>query len=191
MELLKITAVGAPDDMLEETGQFLSSFAESNNIPFVFKIVSSPLEDITPDLFKLEAREVVAVYLNVRLCSLLASPDHLEAFVGVIIDLSPSIMVVGELEWNTNSSHFLHRFYEAMFFCSAMFDCSETCLKPDNQFRKEMEAVIQNGTRDSIVSEDVDRFRRHGNKSFWRGFFSRFGIVEMELVNHLCFKLAW
>ncbi|KAI3470005.1 hypothetical protein Pfo_026668 [Paulownia fortunei] len=81
LDLLKITAVGTSIDMLEETGRRLSSFAESMNLPFSFKIVLSELEDLKTDFFELEAGDVVAVYLDMCLWSLLARPDSLEAFI--------------------------------------------------------------------------------------------------------------
>lgn len=191
LELLKITAVGTSKDMLEDTGRWLLSFAESMNLPFSFRIVSSALEDLKIDLFELEAHEVVALYLDVRLWSLLARPTCLEAFIGVINNLNPCLMVVAEMEVNTNTSLFLHRFYEALFFCSAIFDCFETCLQSVSQFRKRTEEVcIQNAIREVITSEDEERIHRHERIEFWRELFSRFGIVEMELSHSSLFQAS-
>ena len=47
----------------------------------------------------------------------------------MIRTLSPSVMVVAEIEANHNSTSFVNRFIEALFFFSAFFDCLETCMK--------------------------------------------------------------
>ncbi|KAG8364847.1 hypothetical protein BUALT_Bualt18G0041100 [Buddleja alternifolia] len=145
-ELLRITAVGTSKDMLEKTGRWLSSFAESIGLPFSFKI-------------------------------------RLDVITGVIVDgLDPCLMVVAEVEADTNTSIFLHRFYAALFYSSAIFDCLETCTQPDSHFRKTTEEVyLQNGIRDIITSETGERISCYEKIDFWRNFFSRFGLVEMEL----------
>ncbi|CAI9771096.1 unnamed protein product [Fraxinus pennsylvanica] len=114
LELLKITAVGTSTNRLEETDQWLSSFANSMNLPFSFKIVLSEMKDVKKDMFKLEGDEVVAVFLKMCLWSLLSCPNHLKILLRVIKGLNPCVVMVTEVEANTNTSSFMHRFYEAL-----------------------------------------------------------------------------
>ncbi|KAI3459222.1 hypothetical protein Pfo_015885 [Paulownia fortunei] len=128
-----------------------------------------------------EANEVVAVYFKLHLWSPLACPDSLESLIKAIKNLNPCVMVVIEVEANTNTSDFLGRFYVALYVFSATFDCLECCLERDNQFREVAEKeyhreMIQN----IIISEDEERIVHNVKINFWRELFARFGIVETE-----------
>ncbi|XP_059315627.1 GRAS family protein RAM1-like [Lycium ferocissimum] len=72
IERLKITSVGTSRQRIEENGKRLSSFAETLNIPFLFNMVVLELKDLKKENFDLEEGEVVAVYSEFRLCTMLA-----------------------------------------------------------------------------------------------------------------------
>ncbi|KAG9152299.1 hypothetical protein Leryth_025382 [Lithospermum erythrorhizon] len=80
VDLLKIMAVGTSRSLLEST-------------------VESEITELRRDLFEVQSGEVVVVYSCFWLCSLLASPNHLEAFLSVIKNLNPRVIVAIEPEF--------------------------------------------------------------------------------------------
>ena len=182
---LKLTAVTTIDkNEVEETGKRLQSFAESLNLPFSFKVVFvAELKDLKEEQLAVEEGEVVAVYAPVVLRSMISRPDHLDVLMRVIKKLSPSIMVVSEVEANHNSPSFVTRFIEALFFNSAIFDCLEVCMSNDTQIQNRLmtEAVLfGEGIRNMIAAEGEERIIRNVKMDVWRAFFSRFGMAEIE-----------
>lgn len=190
LDLLKLTAVGTSSDRLEEVGQRLSSHADSMKLPFSFKVVLSKIEDIKNEHFELESDEVLAVYSSLRLRSLLARPDCLESLVVTIKNLDPCLMVVAEVEADTNTSDFMTRFNESLFLSSAMYDCIDSCVARQSQFvRVGEEDYLKGMIRNVIVDEGEQRIARSARIEFWRGLFGRFGIVETEF-SQSCFDQA-
>ncbi|CAI9756318.1 unnamed protein product [Fraxinus pennsylvanica] len=182
VELLKITAVGTSKHKLETTGKWLSSFAESLNLPFSFRTVISELNDLKDCFFEVKAEEMVAVYLFLNLCGILASADHLESFIVFVKKLNPCVIAIVEMEVNTNTPIFMDRFYEAIFFASAVFDLLDTCLKEDIMHRKMIEEIYLRQMILSMITEESDeRIQRFTKIDFWRELFARFDLVEAEL----------
>ncbi|CAI9785129.1 unnamed protein product [Fraxinus pennsylvanica] len=182
VELLKITAVGKSKNRLEKTGKWLSSFAESLNLPFLFKTVISELNDLKEGFFEVEAEEMVAIFLSLKLCGILAWPRRIENFIGFVKKLNPCVIVVVEMEANTNTPIFIDRFYEAIFLASAIFDLLNTCLKGDSMFRKIVEETyFQQMILSTIAEEGEGKIQRFAKIDFWREFLARFDLVEAEL----------
>ncbi|KAL2519613.1 DELLA protein RGL3 [Abeliophyllum distichum] len=182
VELLKITAVGTSKNRLERTGKMLSSFAESLNLPFLFKTVISELNDLKEGFFEVEAEEMVAVYLFMNLSAILAWPNHLERFMEFVKKLNPCVTVVVEMEANTNTPIFMDRFYEAIFLTSAIFDLLDACLKVDSMYRKIVEETyFREMISSTITGEGEGRIQLFAKIDYWREFFARFDLVETEL----------
>lgn len=184
IELLKITAIGTTSKhLIEDTGRRLRSFAESMNLPFSFKIVMvSDILDLKENLFETDATEMVAVFSQFLLRSMIVVPDRLEALMRIIRKISPYIMVVIEVEANLNSPFFVSRFIEALFFYSAYFDCLEACMKRDNVNRVVTESrYFGEGIRNILAAEGNERKIRNVNIDVWRAFFARFGMLEADL----------
>ncbi|KAK6138799.1 hypothetical protein DH2020_027463 [Rehmannia glutinosa] len=182
IEQLKITVVCTLKDDVEDTGDLLLSFAESMNLPFVFKILHSEMNELKKHEFELENGEIVAVFLEFCLTSLSFCPKNIEALIEGIKNLNPHVMVVSEVEANTSGSTFIDRFDEAIIICSAMFDCLEDCLERDNKCRVIIEKIyFQEIIKNGVLSEVEEGFKRCRKIDFWREYFARFGIVETEL----------
>ncbi|KAL0457484.1 UNVERIFIED_CONTAM: hypothetical protein Slati_1087600 [Sesamum latifolium] len=140
------------------------------------------MHEFKQDQFELEAGEVVAVYMEFCQTALAASPSNIEALIGWVKNLNPHLMVVNEIEADICASAFVPRFHEALFLCSAMFDCLEDCLEQDNRCREIIEKVyFQEIIKNGAMSEDDGSFRRSRKINFWREYFAKFSIVEMEL----------
>ncbi|KAK6146228.1 hypothetical protein DH2020_020097 [Rehmannia glutinosa] len=183
LKLLKITAVGTSKDRLEETGKRLSSFAKSMNLPFLFKTVVSEIKDLRKETFlSQDDDEFVALYSGIKLWSLLAWPNDLRTFLNFVKKLNPCVMVVNEVEANTDTSIFIDRFYGALVFSLATFDYLETCLTRDSKHREVVEGLFFGEMiRNIITAEDEERGHRNAKIGFWRDLFAEFDIVETEL----------
>lgn len=91
-------------------------------------------------------------------------------------------MVVTEVEANTDSSVFMDRFVEALFFYSANFDSFEACMDRSNQNRMILEADYFGGGIKNVITFDEDERTTMNMKiDGWKAYFKRFGIVEREL----------
>ncbi|XP_059630178.1 DELLA protein RGL2-like [Cornus florida] len=191
LELLKLTAIGTPRQSIQETGDRLVSFAKSMNIPFSFRTVVVPdFEDLKEDLFELEAGEVVAVYSTMILSNMLARPSRLEALMGVIRNLRPSVVVVAESEMNTNEATFMDRFVEALSFYGVLFDCIRTCVDESDPCRITTEAeLFGRCIQNMVATEGEERTYRHVKIDTWRNIFARFGMVETELSSSSLYQV--
>lgn len=184
LELLKITAVGSSGCRLDETGKRLSSFAESMNLPFLFRSIVSEMNELKRDSFdtKEDKDEVLAVYSALHLWSKLGFADHLTSFLRLVKELNPCVMVVTEIEACTNTPVLIDRFCGALSFTIASFDCLDVCLTGNSSiYRNIIEEVFFRGMIEKIMEENGERAHRHAKLGFWREMFKEFDFVEMDL----------
>lgn len=71
--------------------------------------------DLKEDMFELDSEEIVAVYCQFVLRSMVLQPDRLESVMREIKNIHPCVTVVTEVEANHNSPVFVTRFIEALF----------------------------------------------------------------------------
>lgn len=111
IELLRITAFGASKDAVAETGDRLTDFAKTLNLPFAFEGVSLPdVEEKKDDMLPApESGELVVLYASQVLRLMLGTPECLENLMGMIRRLNPCLMIVSELAANHNSVAFSHQ----------------------------------------------------------------------------------
>lgn len=185
LELLKITAVRTTSkQLIEDTGKRLTSFAQTTNIPFSFKIVMvTDMLDLKEDFFELDAEETVAVFSEYLLTSLIALPKNLlDAVMKVIRNSNPCIMVVTEVKANHNSPVFVNRVIEVLFYLSAYFDCLDACMEWDDPNRMIAESMFfGEAITNVLASEGEERNIRNVKIDVWRAFITRFGMQETEL----------
>lgn len=184
LELLKITAIGTcSQQVIEDTGKRLETFAQLFNVPFSFKIIMlQDILELNEDLFDLDEEESIVVYARFLLKTMISRPERLESAMKVMKKLNPCVMVVIEVESNHNSPAFTNRFAEVLFYYSAYFDCLKECLERDDENRKILESVyFGHGIRTMLAAEGEERNIRHVKIDVWRAFFSRFGMVEVDL----------
>ncbi|CAI0541446.1 unnamed protein product [Linum tenue] len=183
-EILKITAiVTMSENLVRGTGERLAKFAESMNIPFSFKsVVVSSLTEIDEAQFDLNPKETVAVFSEYALQGLVSEPNELEALMGFMRKIRPSIMVVLESEVNLNSSVFAHRFVEVLFHYGAYFDCVNACLESSSGGERGLieSMFLNNHVRELLVKEG-EEMARVVTVDVWRQFFGRFFMWEVEL----------
>ncbi|KAE8685770.1 Ubiquitin-conjugating enzyme 32 [Hibiscus syriacus] len=102
--------------------------------------------------------------------------NRIENTMTVLRVMNPCLMVVTEIEANHNSP------IEVLFFFSAYFDCSVTCMKQNSNNREIIESVFfGEGIRIMIATEGDERKVRHVKFDVWRVFFVQYGMEEAEL----------
>ncbi|CAN0922524.1 Protein SLENDER RICE1-LIKE 1 [Linum grandiflorum] len=187
LAVLKITAIVTETEKeksVVQTGERLARFAESMKIPFVFKTVAvHDMLEIRNKQFDIDPREVVAVFCENSLHELIQKPSQLEAFMGVIRNIRPKVMVVIEREANFNSLNFGQRFVEVLFHYGAYFDCIDACLGSDEEGNKMVmeEGLVREQVNDALVKEENKEMKRSVTVDVWRKFFRRFWMVEASL----------
>lgn len=184
VEHLKITALGTKSKaLIEETGVQLINFAQSMNLSFSFSVVMvADMLDLDENLFEQDDDEVVAVYSAHFLNTMIGRQDKLECLMRVIRSMNPCVMVVTEVEANHNSTVFVNRFVESLFYFGAFFDCLVDCMDPDDPSRMITESMYFGQAIQNIVAADgEERTIRHVKSNVWRSFFTRFKMVQKEL----------
>ncbi|XP_075490261.1 DELLA protein RGL2-like [Primulina tabacum] len=179
---LKITVVVTTDvQKAKDTGNRLLSFAQSLNLPFIFKVFNlKDMKVFKEDLLDVEADETLVIYSFMMLRTMISTPDCLENLMRAVTRLRPAIMVVAEVEANHNSSSFVDRFIEALFFYSVFFDCLEDCMEKNNEFRNIPERTyFGDGIINIISTEGQERFTRNAKIDVWRAFIVRFGMEDI------------
>ncbi|CAN1250658.1 DELLA protein GAI1 [Linum perenne] len=184
-EILKITAIvnSNSENSTHETGERLGKFANSMNIPFSFRAISVPnMIEIHTNHFNLDPKDVVVVFSENALHGLIQMPNQLEAFMRVIRNIRPKVMVVTEREAEFNSSNFAHRFVEVLFHYGAYFDCIDTCLGSEEEGSKmDMESMFLSvQVKDVLVKEDAE-MTRTATIDVWRRFFRRYWMLEARV----------
>ncbi|KAM0012884.1 putative transcription factor GRAS family [Helianthus debilis subsp. tardiflorus] len=192
IELLKITAFATSLDIQKvgETGKRLECFAKTLSLPFVFKIlVLSDITEVKEEQFDVQDGEAVAVFCQVILRTMISRPQSFENLMRAIRKINPLVIVVAEVEANHNSTSFVNRFTEALFFYGAFFDCLEACMSRDDVHRGILEGVhFADGMKNIVACEGDERVSRSVNINTWRLFFKRFGMVEIELSDSCMYQ---
>ncbi|KAM6565795.1 hypothetical protein CsatA_024923 [Cannabis sativa] len=184
IESFKITVIATSSKhVMEETGKWLTNFANTLKIPFSFNIIMvSNMFELKEDRFELDNDETIAVYSSFALRGMIAQPAELESLMRVIKSLNPCVMVITEVEANHNSPAFVNRFIEALFFYGTLFDCLESFMKRNEPNRTEVEATYCfKAIRNIVATEGKERNIRNVKIDVWRAFFARFGMEELEL----------
>ena len=100
----------------------------------------------------------------------------------VIRNIDPTVKVLIDVEANHNSTSFVNRVIETLFFFSAFFDCLDTCMKWKDQNRMIIESIyFGQGIRNIVAAEGAERKIRNANIDVWKALFARYGMVETEL----------
>lgn len=191
VEHLKITAVGTKSKSeIEKTGVWLKTFAVSMNLSFSFNVVMvSDMLDLDASLFELNSNESIAVYLPFFLWTMIFQQDRLEHLMKVVRSISPCVVFVAENEANINSTVFVKRFTEALFYYGAYFDCLENCLSDDPAARTILESIYYGRAIENILmAEKKERMTRHVKVNVWKTFFTRFDMVQIELSTYSLYQ---
>ncbi|XP_039172173.1 DELLA protein GAI1 [Eucalyptus grandis] len=148
----------------------------------LLKITAIDMLEPKEDLFYLDEDESIVVYAQFLLKTMISQPERLESIMKVIKKLNPCVMVVVEVDSNHNSPDFSNRFAEVLFFYSAYFDCLKECMERADENRTFLESMyFGQAIRTTLADEGEERSIRSVKIDVWRAFFSRFGMVEVDL----------
>ncbi|CAN0855456.1 DELLA protein RGL2 [Linum grandiflorum] len=178
---LKITAVATfGKHLIEQTGTRLLSFAQEMKLSCSFHVVMvRDLAELRRGHFEIEPEEAVAVLAQYIVNTLTEPVGRIDSVIRAIRSLYPTVMVVTEVEVNTNSPIFVNRFVESLFYASAYFDCFEDCMDRCEEARVYGESMLF-GEGSKVVVEE-ERFIRSMKADVWRVYFKRVGMMEAGL----------
>ncbi|KAM0024288.1 putative transcription factor GRAS family [Helianthus debilis subsp. tardiflorus] len=150
---------------MKQTGDRLKSFAESINLSFSYiLVIVEDMLDFNIDLLELDSREALGVFSLYGLGGMIAQQDRLESLMKVIKSIKPRVMVMCEVAANLNSSNFVNRLIEALFYYGAMFDSLEDCMDGEDEHRGITEYVyLGEGIKSIVAAEGAERAVRHVN----------------------------
>ena len=144
--------------------------------------------DLDASLFKLNSNESLAVYSSFLLWTMICQQDRLECLMKVLRSINPCVIFVAENEANINSTVFVSRFTEALFYYGAHFDCLENCLS-DDPARNILESVNYGHAIENILMpEKEQRTTRYVKVNVWKTFFTRFNMVQIELSTYSLYQ---
>ncbi|KAL1810408.1 hypothetical protein ACET3Z_027398 [Daucus carota] len=175
---VRITGVGLCVEKFQIIGTELKAYARSLGINLEFSAVETSLEDLRPEHIKLRKNEVLAINSILQLhCVVKESRGALNAFLKVIHELSPKILILVEQDSSHNGPFFLGRFLEALHYYSAIFDSLDAMLPKYDTRRAKIEQFYFAEEIKNIVScEGPARMERHERVDQWRRRMSRAGF---------------
>ncbi|KAI0502288.1 hypothetical protein KFK09_017235 [Dendrobium nobile] len=165
---IRLTGFGPP--AICEVGRRLADFARSVNVPFAFTL----LDEIQPNLLRVEPGETVAVNSVLQLHQFLSdpgSPGPIDSVLSWVKELRPRIVTVVEQEADHNRPGFLDRFTEALFYYSTVFDSLESAAAGAGP-----EVYLQKEICNIVCCDGEERVERHEPLASWRARFGRAGL---------------
>ncbi|CAI0436473.1 unnamed protein product [Linum tenue] len=184
VEHLKITAVATMGkELIEQTGRRLVMFAQTMNLVCSFNVVMvRDLAELRQDHLQFDSGETVVVLADYVASTLTSPAERLDALIKTIRRVKPCVMVVMEMEGNRNSSVFVNRFVESLFFAGVLFDCIGDCMVGDEATRKYgEETLLGEVSKIVMMGEGREWMIRSLKVDVWRAYFRRFGMVETQL----------
>ncbi|CAL1413094.1 unnamed protein product [Linum trigynum] len=197
IELLTVTAVATAGESwqqrIQETGKRLASFAEALNIPFRFNcLMVDGIRDLKEDMFEIGRGDTaVAVFAWNILKNFRAQAEGLDSLCGVLRNLNPCAIVVAEFEANHDATEFFELFDGAIALYGALFDCLDDCFDRSDGDRGIVESAVGIEIRDAVAVEgDQERVYRPMRIEEWRDYFSRVGMMELEISSSSFYQAA-
>ncbi|WCJ28141.1 GRAS family transcription factor [Euphorbia peplus] len=166
--------------------QRLSSFAQSNNVPFQFHDAAMSGSEVQLEHLALQPGEAVVVNFPFVLHHM---PDesvdtwnHRDRLLRLVKSLSPKVVTVVEQESNTNTKPFLPRFKETLDYYKAMFESIDAGSTRDDKQRINAEQhCVARDIVNMIACEGPDRVERHEVFGKWRLRFTMAGFSQYPL----------
>lgn len=182
---LRITAVQTDAAAALVTGNRLSEFARSLQVPFEFQIIEENLETFHRGMISPRADEALAVNCSDILHKLLRKEGKLHSLLCKIRSLRPVVVTVLEADANHNVPSFMSRFVQALHYYCALFDSLETTLERTSMDRLRIESLRFGAEIRSIVAmEGVDREVRHVRAEAWQSLFRKAGFQEVPMSRY-------
>ncbi|KAF8041877.1 hypothetical protein BT93_A0468 [Corymbia citriodora subsp. variegata] len=124
-----------PEEIVEETGRSLVSYAKTFNVPFKFNAIAKNWDAIKVKDLNIHSDEILVVNCLFRLHNILDDEVLGETPRDVVLNLikkmKPAVFIQGVINGNHGVPFFVSRFREALFHFSAIFDMLEATVPRD------------------------------------------------------------
>ncbi|GMI81773.1 hypothetical protein like AT2G29060 [Hibiscus trionum] len=189
---LRITGIDFPQpgfrpaERIEATGRRLRRCCENVNVPFEFNAVAKKWETIRVEELKIERDELIVVNCMYRLRNL---PDDSVMFnsprnmvLKVIKKINPKLFIHGVVNGSYNVPFFLHRFREAFYHFSAMFDILEANVAGEDPDRLVIEREMFGRDAINVIAcEGMERIDRPETYKQWQLRNQKAGFRQLPL----------
>uniref|UniRef100_A0A0D9V7N7 Uncharacterized protein n=1 Tax=Leersia perrieri TaxID=77586 RepID=A0A0D9V7N7_9ORYZ len=189
---LRITGIDTPQpgfrpaERIEETGRYLSDYAQTFNVPFQFQAIASRFDAVQMEDLHIEEDEVLIVNCMFRFKNLMdesvvaESPRNMA--LKTIRKMNPHLFIHGVVNGSYNAPFFVTRFREALFHYSAIFDMLETNIPRDNEQRLLIESALFSREAINVIScEGLERMERPETYKQWQVRNQRAGFKQLPL----------
>uniref|UniRef100_A0A0E0CA53 Uncharacterized protein n=1 Tax=Oryza meridionalis TaxID=40149 RepID=A0A0E0CA53_9ORYZ len=189
---LRITGIDTPQpgfrpaERTEETGRYLSDYAQTFNVPFEFQAIASRFETVRMEDLHIEEDEVLIVNCMFKFKNLMdesvvaESPRNMA--LKTIRKMNPHLFIHGVVNGSYNAPFFVTRFREALFHYSAIFDMLETNIPRDNEQRLLIESALFSREAINVIScEGLERMERPETYKQWQVRNQRAGLKQLPL----------
>ncbi|KAF0919391.1 hypothetical protein E2562_029338 [Oryza meyeriana var. granulata] len=189
---LRITGIDTPQpgfrpaERTEETGRYLSDYAQTFNVPFEFQAIASRFEAVRMEDLHIEEDEVLIVNCMFKFKNLMDESVVAESPRNIVLKtirkMNPHLFIHGVVNGSYNAPFFVTRFREALFHYSAIFDMLETNIPRDNEQRLLIESALFSREAISVIScEGLERMERPETYKQWQVRNQRAGFKQLPL----------
>ncbi|KAH7421122.1 hypothetical protein KP509_13G041400 [Ceratopteris richardii] len=178
---VRITGIGISLEALEATGKRLSDFANTLCMPFEFHSVAERVGNLDLASLKVRPGEAVAVHwLQHSLYDVTGSDRRtLQLFQ----QLKPTVLTIVEQDLS-HAGAFLDRFFQALYYYSALFDSLGARHAEASEERHVVEQQLFSNEMKNIVA--VGGPARTGEEKYnnWRAIMSNAGFKQVSLAGN-------
>jgi hypothetical protein len=189
---LRITGIDTPQPgfrpagRIEETGKYLTDYAQTFNIPFKYHGIASQFEAVQIEDLHIEKDEVLIVNCMFKFKTLMDESVVAESPRNMVLNtirkMNPHVFIHGITNGSYNAPFFVSRFREALFHYSAIFDMLEANIPRDNEQRLLIESALFNREAINVIScEGMERMERPETYKQWQSRNQRAGFKQLPL----------
>ncbi|KAI3439600.1 GRAS domain-containing protein [Psidium guajava] len=176
-----------PEEIVEETGRRLASYAKTFNVPFKFNAIAKNWDAIKVEELDIQSDEILVVNCVFRLHhilddTVLAEESPRDVVLNLIRKMNPHIFIQGAINGGYGVPFFSLRFRAALFHYSAIFDMLDATVPRDVQERLLLEReVLGRQAMNVIACEGSERIERPETYKMWHLRNRRAGFRQLPL----------
>ncbi|KAI6668970.1 hypothetical protein NL676_003855 [Syzygium grande] len=154
-----------PEEIVEETGRRLASYAKTFDVPFEFNAIAKNWDAIKVEELNIHSDEILVVNCINRLHNILDDTVLAESPRDFVLNLikktNPDVFIEGIINGGHGVPFFVSRFREALFHFSAIFDMFEATIPRDTPERLRLEReILGRHVMNVIACEGLERIER-------------------------------
>ncbi|XP_030517610.2 scarecrow-like protein 9 [Rhodamnia argentea] len=154
-----------PEEIVEETGRRLASYAKTFNVPFKFNAIAKNWDAIKVEELDIHSDEILVVNCIYRLHHILDDTVVAESprdfVLNLIRKMNPAVLIQGVINGGHGVPFFSLRFRAALFHYSAIFDMLDATVPRDAPERLLLEReILGRQAMNVIACEGSERIER-------------------------------